>query len=145
MRHQLHTDIEIDAVWAELVDLDSYSEWNPFVISSQGTVAVGEQLTNRMQSPGGKAMTLRPKVTVVEAERVFEWLGHFGLPGIFDGRHRFEIEPTATGSRLIQAEAFRGALVRFMRKSLDVQTVKGFEAMNSALKARAEARSGAQS
>jgi hypothetical protein len=32
-------------------------------------------------------------------------------------------------------------LVRFMKKSLDGQTVQGFEAMNSALKARAEARS----
>jgi hypothetical protein len=145
MRYQLHTDIAIDAppdaVWDILIDLDSYSDWNPFVVSSHGTVAVGEQLTNRMQPPGGKAMTFRPKVTAVETERVFEWLGRLGLPGIFDGRHRFEIEPTPTGSRFTHTEAFNGMLVRFMKKSLDGQTVQGFEAMNSALKARAEARS----
>ena len=142
MRYHLHTDIEIDAppdaVWNILIDLGSYSEWNPFVVSSQGTVAVGEQLTNRLQPPGGKAMTFRPKVTAVETERVFEWLGRLGLPGIFDGRHRFEIEATPTGSRLTHTEAFNGVLVRFMKKSLDSQTVQGFEAMNSALKARAE-------
>ena len=144
MRHHLHTEIDIDAppdaVWAVLTDLDGYSDWNPFVVSSQGIVAVGEQLKNRLQPPGGRAMTFRPKVTVVETERVFEWLGRLGLPRIFDGRHRFEIESTPTRTRFVQTEAFSGVLVRFMKNSLDTQTVKGFEAMNAALKARAEAR-----
>ncbi len=148
MRYRLHTDIEIDApseaVWDILIDLDGYADWNPFVVSSQGTVAVGEQLTNRMQPPGGRAITFRPKVTAVEKDRVFEWLGRPGLPGIFDGRHRFEIEATPTGSRFTHTEAFNGLAVRFMRKSLDGQTLQGFEAMNSALKARAEMRAGTQ-
>lgn len=144
MRHQLHSDIDIEAppavVWSVLTDLDGYAEWNPFVVSSQGSVAVGEKLTNRMQPPGGKAMTFRPKVTEVEPERVFEWLGRLGFPGVFDGRHRFEIEPTSTGSRLTQSEKFNGVLVRFMKKSLDTKTLQGFEAMNTALKTKAEAQ-----
>jgi len=148
MRHHVQTDIEIDAppetVWAVLTDLDSYSDWNPFVVSSRGTPAVGERLTNRLQPPGGRAMTFRPTVTAVENARVFEWLGRLGLRGIFDGRHRFEIEPTPTGSRFTQSEAFNGVLVRFLKKSLDTSTVEGFKAMNAALKARAEARSGAE-
>jgi hypothetical protein len=90
-------------------------------------------------------MNFRPKVTAVETERVFEWLGHLGLPGVFDGRHRFEIDATPTGSRLTHTEAFNGVLVRFMKKSLDGQTLQGFEAMNSALKARAEMRAGTES
>ncbi len=85
-------------------------------------------------------MTFRPRVTVVESTRVFEWLGRLGLPRIFDGRHRFELEPTPTGTRLTQSEDFRGGLVRFMRSSLDSVTLQGFEAMNAALKVRAEAR-----
>jgi hypothetical protein len=144
MRHKLHTDIEIEAppavVWDILVDLGSYADWNPFVISAEGTAAVGEKLTNRLQPPGSKAMTFRPRVTVVETGRVFEWLGRLGLPWVFDGRHRFELESTSTGTRFTQSEAFNGVVVRFMRKSLDSQTVKGFEAMNAALKAGAEAR-----
>jgi len=148
MRHQLHTDIGIDAppeaVWAVLTDLESYADWNPFVVSSQGTVAVGERLVNRLQQPGGKAMTFRPRVTVVEQHRVFEWLGRLGLPGVFDGRHRFELESTTTGTRFTHTEAFNGVLVRFMRRSLDTQTVQGFEAMNQALKARVEGSSGTE-
>lgn len=85
-------------------------------------------------------MTFRPTVTVVENERVFEWLGHLGIPGIFDGRHRFEIEPTPKGSRFSQSEVFTGLLVRLFRKTLDTQTVRGFEASNRAIKERAEAR-----
>ncbi len=142
MHHHISTAIEIDAppaaVWAVLTDLDGYAAWNPFIVSSRGTVAVGERIENRMQPPGGKAMTFRPMVTVADADRVFEWRGQLGFPGVFDGRHRFEIEATTTGSRLTQSETFTGLLVRFMRRSLDTHTMQGFEAMNSALKARAE-------
>jgi hypothetical protein len=106
-----------------------------------GDVAIGAKLNNRLQPPGGKAMTFKPEVTAVEAERTFEWLGRLILPGVFDGRHRFELEATPNGgTHLFHAEHFTGVLVRLMRKSLDTQTVQGFELMNTALKTRAEAR-----
>lgn len=149
MKHELHTSIDIEAppeaVWSVLTDLGAYSDWNPFVVSSAGDVEVGERLVNRLQPPGGKAMTFKPTVTEVEPERVFEWLGHAGVPGVFDGRHRFELAPTPTGTRLDHSEYFSGALVRFMKRSLDTTTLAGFEAMNDALKERAEASTGAAS
>ena len=142
MHHELHTEIDIDAapekVWQVLVDLDRYPEWNPFITSSVGTPEVGETLVNRMDPPDGKALTFKPEVTVVDDGKTFEWLGRLGLPGVFDGRHRFEIEASATGTRLTQRESFDGVLVRFFRKSLDTNTKSGFEALNVALKARAE-------
>jgi len=142
MHHELHTEIDIDAkpevVWQVLTDLDRYPEWNPFITSAVGTPEVGDKLLNRMEPPGGKAMTFKPQVTVVEDGKTFEWLGTLGFSGVFDGRHRFDIEASPTGTKLIQSESFDGVLVRFMRKSLDTQTKAGFEAMNAALKARAE-------
>lgn len=143
MRHALHTEIHIDAsadrVWSVLTDLDAYADWNPFMVESSGTVAVGERLVNRMSPPGGRAVTFRPVVTEVEVNRVFEWLGSLGVKGIFDGRHRFELTPTADGgTHLRHGESFRGVLVRFFRNSLDSQTKAGFEAMNVALKERVE-------
>ena len=142
MHHELHTEIDIDAkpevVWQVLTDLDRYPEWNPFITSAVGTPEVGDKLLNRMEPPGGKAMTFKPQVTVVEDGKTFEWLGTLGFSGVFDGRHRFDIEASPTGTKLIQSESFDGVLVRFMRKSLDTQTKAGFEAMNVALKARAE-------
>ena len=143
MHHELHTEIEIDApaqtVWTVLTDLDHYSDWNPFIVEASGEVEVDQRLINRLQPPGGRAMTIKPAVTVVETAKTFEWLGHLGFSGIFDGRHRFDLEATPSGgTRLVQSEQFNGVLVRFMRKMLDKQTRDGFVAMNSALKARAE-------
>lgn len=143
MRHELHTEVTIDAppetVWKVITDLNQYSEWNPFIVSATGEVAVGERLTNRMQPPGGKAMTFKPTVTEVNAGETFEWLGRLGLPGVFDGRHRFDLSPTADGgTRVVHSEQFKGVLVRFMRKSLDTRTKQGFEVMNTALKTRVE-------
>ena len=92
MRHTITTTIDIDAspqtVWDVLVDLDRFEEWNPFITSASGQAVVGERLVNPIEPPGGRAMTFKPTVTVVEDSRVFEWLGRAGVPGIFDGRHR---------------------------------------------------------
>ncbi len=144
MRHELHTEIEIEAppttVWAVLTELDSYRDWNPFIVTATGSVTVGGRLTNRLQPPGGRAMTFKPTVTIVDEDSVFEWLGRLGFPGLFDGRHRFELHPTATGTRLVHSEYFSGLLVRVLRSSLDNETKAGFVAMNTALRATAEAR-----
>jgi hypothetical protein len=86
-------------------------------------------------------MTFRPKVTAAEEGRVFEWLGRLLVPGIFDGRHRFELEPIEGDRTLLRhSEHFRGILVPFMRRSLDTQTLAGFRTMNDALAKRVEAQ-----
>lgn len=146
MKYHLYTEIDIDAppaiVWKVLTDVDSYADWNPFIVSSHsdGELVVGGQLINCLQQPGGKAMTFRPTVTELEPDRLFEWFGRMGLPRVFDGRHRFELEPLADGgTHLVQQEWLAGALVRPMRRSLDKKTLRGFELMNSALKTQAEA------
>lgn len=142
MAYDLHTEIEIDApparVWEVLTDLADYPAWNPFITSSAGTVAVGERLVNRLEPPGGKPLTFKPTVTEVEEGKALEWLGRLGVPGLFDGRHRFELAPHGAGTRLVHAERFTGLLVPLFRSSLDNGTRAGFRAMNEALKARAE-------
>lgn len=143
MLHELRTEIEVDAaparVWAVLTDLASYPDWNPFITSSEGPLAVGERLVNRLEPPGGRTVTFTPTVTELDEGRVLEWLGRLGLPGVFDGRHRFELFPEGDGTRLVQAERFTGVLVPFLWRSLRTSTLAGFEAMNAALKVRAEA------
>lgn len=123
------------------MDFAAYPGWNPFVTSLSGEALVGSRLEARMQPPDGRAMTFRPVVTEVEPGRSFEWLGKLGLPGMFDGRHRFEIEATSSGTRLIQSEDFTGILVPLLSRSLDRGPRRGFEAMNQALKERAETES----
>lgn len=140
---RLHTEIDIAAppevVWNVLTDLDSYADWNPFVTRAEGSVAVGARLLVHLAPPGGRPATFRPTVTVVEPDRTFEWLGRLGVPGIFDGRHRFDLHPLGSGTRLVQSERFAGVAVPLLARSLDRTTRLGFEAMNRSLKQRAEA------
>ena len=65
--------------------------------------------------------------------------GPAGLPGLFDAEHVFTMEAREEGgTRLRQHEVFRGVLVPLAARSLDRGTLPAFEAMNSALKRRAE-------
>ena len=140
MKHEIRSEIDIeappDAVWTHLSDLGHYEEWNPFITRAEGSATPGERLSLRMQPTGGRAMTIRPTVTTATEGSAFEWLGHLGIAGIFDGRHRFELSETPTGTHLVQREEFRGVLVRPLRRSLDTGTLAGFEAMNAALRRR---------
>lgn len=139
--HRFDTEIEIDAtpaqVWAVLTDFVRYGEWNPFMVSSQGSATVGTRLVNVMRDASGSDMTFRPTVTVVRPERELRWLGRLGLPGLFDGEHWFTIEEIAAGRvRLRQGEDFGGMLVPFLRGKLERGTLPQFHAMNRALAER---------
>ncbi len=85
-------------------------------------------------------MTFRPTVTSAEPGRRFAWLGSLGVRGLFDGAHRFELQATPSGTRLVHAEEFSGLLVAPLLRSMESGSLAGFEAMNAALKARVEAR-----
>jgi hypothetical protein len=142
MALHLMTKIDIeaapDAVWAVLSDLPSYPSWNPFIREASGQLAAGERLDLTMQPEGGRAMRFRPTVLEAEPGRELRWLGRLVAPGVFDGEHRFVIEPTAGGSRLVQEERFTGILVPLLAKGLRRRTLPAFEQMNEAVKERAE-------
>jgi hypothetical protein len=140
---ELRSEIEIQAsaerVWELLTDFASYPQWNPFIRRASGTARPGERLEVFIQPPGARGMTFRPNVLIAEPNRELRWLGHFLIPGLFDGEHIFTIEPLGTQRvRLVQREIFTGWLVPFFARKLDTHTRRGFEEMNRALKARAE-------
>ena len=142
MSESIRSEIAIAAtperVWAVLMDFGSYPSWNPFIQSIAGDVRVGGSLVVRIVPPGGSGMTFKPIVTELREPAVLEWLGHLIVPGIFDGRHRFELTPQSDGTTsLRQSEEFRGVIVPLFASALE-NTHRGFEAANAALKARCE-------
>ena len=143
MSKQLTSHIDIDAtserVWQVLSDLGSYPQWNPFITSAEGEIEPSGRLVMRMQPVGARGVTLRPTVVEAVPGRRLSWLGRFGIPGVFDAEHSFTITPRDGGGvRLSQDERFTGVLVPLMARSLDRHTQPAFEAMNTALKHRAE-------
>ena len=137
---ELRTEIEINApperVWQILTDTEKFLEWNPFIHRLKGNLIVGETIEVFLGESPNKGMTFRPKVLEVTPNRTFRWLGKLFFGGIFDGEHIFEIELLDDKRvRFVQREKFGGIAVRFFNFD---STRRGFEAMNRALKARAE-------
>jgi hypothetical protein len=146
MAFALRTEIEIaapaDRIWSILTDFAAYPSWNPFVVSISGALQLQERLVVKMRPPGGSAMTFKPHVSKLSPGSAFAWRGSLPIPGLFGGEHSFELSALGPDKvRLVHSEQFSGVLVPLLQKSLNGATRKGFEAMNEALKARAESAS----
>jgi hypothetical protein len=141
---ELHSEIEIDApaerVWDVLVGFEDYPAWNPFIRSASGPVRAGERIRVTVGASGQRPMTFKPRLLVVRPARELRWLGRVGLPRLFDGEHSFVLEPLGPRrTRVVQHERFRGLLVPLMKRSLYVDSQRGFDDLMRALKRRAEA------
>ncbi len=86
-----------------LTDFAAYPEWNPFIPCISGPGTVGSRLDVQLQPPGGRGMQLRPTVLAAAPSEELRWLGQLGVPGLFDGEHRFRIEPLGGGSRALRS------------------------------------------
>ncbi len=140
----IQTEIIINAplarVWSVLTDFAQYPQWNPFIREIAGEPREGGALRVTLGPPDGKTMTFKPRVTIFRPEQEFAWLGTLGFAWVFGGEHFFRLSATPDGStRFVQGEKFGGALMPLLWKNLDSDTKGGFEAMNQAIKQRAEA------
>lgn len=139
----VHSEIEIAApaekVWQVLTDFAAYPAWNPLLTEVRGEPRVGERMRVRL-SLGKRKMTITPVILRREENRALVWRGSLPIPGLFTGEHYFEVHALDGGrTRFHQWEKFTGLLIPLMTKMLDGQTKRGYELMNDALKARAEA------
>lgn len=138
MSLQIHTNIIINAtpekVWAVLTDFPAYPEWNSFIRSIRGEIAVSN--TIQVDIDG---MKFSPRVLRFSKYEEFQWKGKLFIPGLFDGKHRFFLSRNADGTTLfIQEEEFSGILIPFLRGKLQNEILPKFNRMNEELKARVE-------
>ena len=143
MAKEITTEILIQAtpkkVWSVLTNFANYNDWNPFIKSITGIVAVGNKIKARIEPPGASGMTFKPTVLVYTDAKEFRWLGHLLIKGLFDGEHCFQLIDNKNGTTtFVQSEKFEGMLVRLFSKMLDTNTIEGFRQMNEALKKEVE-------
>jgi hypothetical protein len=133
--------IDIDAppskVWAVLTDLAAYPEWNQLFPQASGQIEVGRRLRLATRPTVGRAMTIRPKLLVVQPGAELRWVA--SVPGIIGGEHSFVLTAVGGGTRLVQSETFRGLLVSLAGKTITALEAD-YAALNRALKQRAEAQ-----
>lgn len=143
----LYTEIEIDAprevVWSQLTDTARHPDWNPFIKKFEGDLKVGNRIAVMLQPAGGSAMAFTPQILKADPNEELRWVGKLGVKGVFDGEHFFILEERPDGKTLLRhGEVFSGVLAHILLGLLETKTRMGFEAMNIALKQRAEAQAG---
>jgi hypothetical protein len=126
-------------VWDVVADAAAYGEWSPFVTSLDDPIVAGARSTVVLRLGDRKPQTLRPRIVDLVPGRAFEWHGTLGLPGLLDGRHRFEVRPTEEGAcEFVHRERLTGLLVPLVRGILTGPTPEAFVAHNVALRDRVE-------
>jgi len=100
-----------EAVWAVLMDTAAYPAWNPTVVHVGGEYEVGVALKTKVKDPDGKILEMTN--TVVALERNSELRQTGGMPGIITYDHQWLLEPIEGGTKIIQHEVDRGALLWF--------------------------------
>ena len=140
---EIRTHVDIDAsaslVWGILTDFRSYRRWNPFIRGIVGQAQMGDsiEVTQDVVAFGGS--TFRSTVTHVREPRELRWLSGWAIPGLYSAENRFGIETRPdSGIRFHHGGKFRGVVVPFLQRRLQSTMQPAFEAMNVALKRRAE-------
>jgi len=139
---EIVTEIDINApsskVWQVLTDFEKHPSWNPFIKKITGKPVKDAKLEVHMPDPQGGTMVFSPTVLAAEPNRELRWLGK-SEGDVFNGEHRFLIEPKGEDKvRFTQSERFTGSMVTRLEGWLDTPVKSNFEAMNRALKDRAE-------
>ncbi len=142
-RTELRFEVEIAAplahVFGVLTDFKSYEEWNPFLTSVSGQLAVGQKLSVEMSLPEGKTYVLEPEVTHVTENAELRWRGRYLSPALLEAEHFFVLSERPGGvTRVVQGQNFSGFLLRFAGNALTL-AARGSVYLNQALKKRAEA------
>ena len=141
---EVHTEIAIAAdkerVWDVLTNFAAYSDWNPLLRSVATALQVGAPVALTV-ALGRRTLHLDASMLRFVPGRELRWAGPISrLKGVvFRGEHYFVIEEATPGVRFVHGERFEGLAVPFMHGWIDRTLAPAYEAMNVALKRRAEA------
>ena len=130
-----------EKVWDILTKFSDYEEWNPVMTRIIGEASLGKKIEVHIHTIKGKNRIYHPTIIKFDINKELRWQGRSFLPGIFEGERIFEIKEISSEEiSLIHLEVFRGIGVKLLGNRLDEDLQQSFEAMNIALKARAESK-----
>lgn len=140
---EVQTQIDIRApaavVWAILLDFGMYRRWNPLIRDVLGRPAIGRRIEIQLRPPSGTEVRARPTIVAFREDREMKWLERWTIPALFASERRFWIEPLAgEGVRFHHGEQVRGLMVPLLEQRRRLRGRLGLDAMNTALKRRAE-------
>lgn len=136
---KIRINAPIEKVWAILLDLPRYPEWNPFTYRVDSTLTIGApvDLYVRMRKRGERVQ--REYVRTVQAPTTLSWGMTMGHAVVLTALREQKLERIDAQSCSYQStDAFRGALTPLVTYLFGEDIEEGFNAVARALKAHAE-------
>ena len=133
-------DAPASRVWEVLTAVDRYPDWNPQIPRLRGSLRQGERIHLQLALPGRPPMELTATIEDARPHALLTWRGHVLAPWLFEGHRRFEIEPAGPRQvRVTHVEDVHGLLAPLFGLVRGARVQASHDALNAALKARAEA------
>jgi hypothetical protein len=128
-----------ERIWATLVDLDGYGEWNTFTPVVRSTLAVGDPVhLDVVLGPGRRTRSVN-HVEVVEAPNRIVWSSTLLHPRLLRTRRTQRIEQLGDGRcRYTSSETFEGPLAPLIALVARAAVERGFATMAEGLCRRVE-------
>jgi hypothetical protein len=128
-----------EVIWGIVHDIGRWHEWNPTYTKAQGQVRIGETLSMTLELPGQPPQEIRPKVLDWVPNEQLHWQLSF-MGGLIKTLRYIEISPLSEAGCIVDnGELFGGFMGKSLGRRVGRSVRQGFQAMNEALKTRAEA------
>lgn len=125
-------------VWGILADFGMYRRRDPLIRGILGHAESGRRIEVRFASSPRAEIALRLTIGYLRKEQAMTWIEWWAVRGLFVSERRFRLEPLPSGVRFRRGEQVRGSMVPLPGKRCRLRRRAGFDAMNAALKRRAE-------
>lgn len=138
INHDIDINAPASAVWAVITDFDSYSQWNPFVLSAKSSLKPGEPIEMEVKLLGPVQRQVEVILEVEEGKGFSYCMKPFPL-GALSSVRSHSIKDLGDGrchySSHFELSGWLMPLIRgLMRNPLE----RGFGGMSKAVKQRAE-------
>lgn len=140
----VRTEIVIDAapqtIWSILDDIELYPDWNRVLPQVSGRTTVGSHIDAVICFTGAEPQPFSPKLIRIVGAREFRWVSEIPGETISRAEHYFILTPRPDGKTHVEhCEEFDGPFADTMWAMVGHIAPADYEALNQALKARAEA------
>lgn len=136
-RKSVHSEITIQAtpkeVWSTLTDFSGIKEWNSVLVPIEGVLKEGTTIRYEFRQDQNSSSIIPASVKKIVENRLLNQTG--GMTGLLTFDHRYILEPSESGTKVIIHEEYRGIMVPFWNPA---QVGDAYNRLAQALKARVE-------
>lgn len=128
-----------DKVWAIILDLDHYPDWNPYTIAMKSTLKIGDPMVMTVKMNDLVTLEQTENIRVLEPGHKVCWGIDTDTPELNSGERCQWLEPVAEGgTRYVSEDLIEGTANPLVNVLFGDDVQRGFDAVALALKHRAE-------